>query len=50
MARFWHSKKGKNISLVWREFQERLLGERIKAAEINDDKIGRVMDDLYEVS
>lgn len=29
---------------------EKLLGEGIKAEEINDDKIGRVMDDIYEVS
>lgn len=29
---------------------ERLLGEGIKAEEINDDKIGRVMDDIYNVS
>ena len=29
---------------------EHLLGEGIKAEEINDDKIGRVMDDLYEYS
>jgi transposase len=29
---------------------ERLLGYGIKAEEINDDKIGRVMDDIYEVS
>jgi transposase len=29
---------------------EHLLGEGIKAAEINDDKIGRVMDDLHKYS
>ncbi len=29
---------------------EHLLGEGRKAEEINDDKIGRVMDDLYEYS
>lgn len=29
---------------------EKLLGVGIKAEEINDDKIGRVMDELYEVS
>jgi transposase len=29
---------------------EKLLGYGIKAEEINDDKIGRVMDDIYEVS
>ena len=29
---------------------EHLLGEGIKAEEINDDKIGRVMDDLHEYS
>lgn len=29
---------------------EKLLGYGIKALEINDDKIGRVMDDIYEVS
>jgi len=29
---------------------ERLLGEGIKAEEINDDKIGRVMDDIYDIS
>jgi transposase len=29
---------------------EKLLGMGIKAEEINDDKIGRVMDDLYQLS
>jgi len=29
---------------------EQLLGKRIKAEEINDDKIGRVMDEIYEIS
>lgn len=29
---------------------EKLLGSGIKASEINDDKIGRVMDDIYEIS
>jgi len=29
---------------------EKLLGNGIKADEINDDKIGRVMDNIYEVS
>jgi transposase len=29
---------------------EHLLGEGIKAEEINDDRIGRVMDDLYKYS
>jgi len=29
---------------------EKLLGNGIKAEEINDDKIGRVMDELYQVS
>jgi transposase len=29
---------------------DKLLGYGIKAEEINDDKIGRVMDDIYEVS
>lgn len=28
---------------------EKLLGSGIKASEINDDKIGRVMDDIYEL-